>query len=139
MRAIAKQKIEDAINMGYSYFISGMAIGFDMICAEIVLELKLKYPHIKLECALPCQNQHSKWNKKEKERHQNILKHADKIRCIFQTYSQECMHERNKYMINNSSLVIALYDDMPGGTKKTLEYAKLKGRTIEIISTKGKS
>ena len=36
-------------------------------------------------------------------------------------------------MVNNSSLVIALFDGKEGGTKQTIEYAKSKGREIEII------
>ena len=34
------------------------------------------------------------------------------------------MQKRNKYMISNSSLVIALFDGQPGGTKSTLDMAK---------------
>ena len=40
-----------------THFISGMAIGVDMIAAEIVLELKKDYPQITLECAIPCETQ----------------------------------------------------------------------------------
>lgn len=39
----AKAEIEKAIQRGYTTFLCGMAFGFDMICAEIVLELKKKY------------------------------------------------------------------------------------------------
>lgn len=34
-------------------FITGMALGIDQICAEIVLDLKKEYPQIMLECAIP--------------------------------------------------------------------------------------
>ena len=40
MRNQAYKIIENLIIDGYKNFISGMALGFDMICAEIVLELK---------------------------------------------------------------------------------------------------
>jgi uncharacterized phage-like protein YoqJ len=33
-------EIEKAINSGYETFYSGMALGFDLICVEIILELK---------------------------------------------------------------------------------------------------
>lgn len=35
--------VQKAILNGYTYFISGMALGIDMICAEIVLEFKKKH------------------------------------------------------------------------------------------------
>lgn len=44
------------------------------------------------------------------------------------------MQKRNKYMISNSSLVIALFDGQPGGTKSTLAMAKKTGLDILIIS-----
>ena len=44
-----KQIEEHSVN----HFISGMAIGVDMYAAEIVLDLKAKYPQITLEAAVP--------------------------------------------------------------------------------------
>ena len=44
------------------------------------------------------------------------------------------MHERNQFMIDNSSLVISLFNGKPGGTKKTLDYAKQQGLDIVVIS-----
>lgn len=115
MRETAKEKIEFAISNGYKNFISGMALGFDMISAELVLELKKTYPHIKLICALPCKNQYKKWSDEQKQRYKNILKQADIIRYVSEEYTVTCMLERNDYMLNNSSLVIALYNGRGGG------------------------
>ena len=46
MKSRLKKEIISAINSGYSTFICGMALGFDTICAEMVLKLKKNYPHI---------------------------------------------------------------------------------------------
>lgn len=43
------------------------------------------------------------------------------------------MHERNRYMVTNSSLMIALYNGLPGGTQKTIEFAREQGLEIIII------
>lgn len=133
MKEIAKLKIMEAIFDGKTHFISGMAIGFDMICAELVLELKKYFPFITLECAIPCKGQELKWPQKEQERYRNIIKQADKIRCIYDHYVDGCMLERNQYMVNNASLVIALYNGTSGGTQKTIDYAKSKHKEIVII------
>ena len=45
-RSRVKDEIENAITKGYNHFISGKAIGFDIMCAEIVLEFKKKYKNI---------------------------------------------------------------------------------------------
>ena len=128
-----KAEIENAIKKGYHTFLCGMALGFDMICAEIVLELKKKYPHIKLIGAIPCKNQSDRWITSQKERYNKLVKQLDDIRCINDKYVDGCMQERNQYMINNSSLVIALYNGLGGGTKSTIDYAKKQGKEVVII------
>ncbi len=133
MRNKAKGLIEKAINIGYKNFISGMALGFDTICAELVLELKEKYPHIRLVCAIPCKTQSAPWHENQKIRYQSILKQADLIRYISNEYTENCMLERNEYMINNSSLVIALYNGKGGGTGYTVRRAKERNLELLII------
>ena len=129
-----KQEIEKAISNGYDTFLCGMAIGFDMMCAEIVLELKKNDKNIRLIGALPCRNQDEKWNNEHKQRYKSIIKQLDCIRCIYDKYEDGCMKERNKFMINNSSLCIALFDGKPGGTKQTIDYAKSLNKEIIYIN-----
>ncbi len=127
-------EIEKSILQGYKTFLCGMALGFDMICAEIVLNFKKKYKDIKLVGAIPCKNQDCKWNIKQKSRYRKILNQLDAIRCIYKKYNgPNCMNERNKFMVNNSSKMIALYNGIDGGTKKTINYAKKQGLKIVII------
>lgn len=133
MKEKAKAEIEKSIQNGYSNFMCGMALGFDMICAEIVLELKNKYSHIKLIAALPCQDQDKLWPQSQKDRYKKLLKNVDKIRCIYDNYTDGCMIERNEYMLNNSSLVIALFNGLPGGTQSTLLKAKKMGLNVITI------
>lgn len=134
MKKQLKEVIEQAILDGYYRFITGMALGFDMICAEIVLELKKKYKHIILIGALPCKNQDCKWPITEQKRYGSLLKKLDITRCIYDTYiGRECMLERNRYMINNSSMLIALFNGQNGGTKSTIEYAKTQGLKVVVI------
>ena len=39
-------------------FISGMALGWDIWCAEEILKLRDRYSNISLECAIPCSEQY---------------------------------------------------------------------------------
>lgn len=61
MKENLEKIIEKSILRGYFIFLCGMALGFDIICAETVLKLKEKYPYVKLIGALPCKNQYKKW------------------------------------------------------------------------------
>ena len=135
MKEIVKLEIQNSIlNYGITHFISGMALGFDMIAAEIVLELKKNYPFITLECALPCKNQQKYWQKEQKQRYEKNLSQADKITYVSdKLYFDGCMQKRNKYMIDNSSMLIALFNGSAGGTKQTVVRAKQKKLNVLII------
>ena len=110
-----------------------MAIGVDLDFAEIVLKLRNKYP-ITLECAIPCPNQTLKWNSADKLRYDSILECADEVNLISERYTPECMLKRNRYMVDKSELVIAVFNGVEkGGTWYTLNYAEKENKNIEII------
>ncbi len=129
-----KEKIKLAITeYGITNFISGMALGVDIDFAEIVLKLRNKYP-IMLECAIPCPNQTLKWNGADKLRYESILKRADEVTIISKQYSPECMLKRNRYMVDKSELIFAVFNGIEkGGTWYTIQYAKSKNKIIELI------
>lgn len=126
--------INQAIKNGYRYFISGMALGFDTLCAETVLKLKTINPEIKLICALPCKEQDKYWSDLQRQIYKKIIEQADVVQYVSENYTGYCMFKRNKFMLCNSSLVIALFDGKSGGTKTTLNLAKKSGLDILIIS-----
>lgn len=130
-----KSKLEKAIvylieNKGVTHFISGMALGVDMIVAEIVLDLKKKYPNITLECAIPCETQTSKWTEPYRDRYLSIIEMSDKETLLQTHYTADCMHKRNRYMIDNSDYVIAVWNGSPSGTGKTVLYAQENNKQI---------
>ncbi len=135
MKATLRSKIENAIWQGYEIFFCGMGLGFDMICAETVLKLKKKYPNSRLYGALPCFAQDIRWPSKTRKRYHKLLGQLDGIRCIHDDYTgADCMLERNRYMVDRSSVLIALYQGLSGGTKSTINYAKRQGLEIVIIT-----
>lgn len=126
--------IENAIINGYTYFISGMALGVDMICAEIVLKLKKKYKNVMLECAIPCLNQEKKWSLLEQKRYKKILHKADVVHYVTKTeYSDTCMNDRNNYMVKKSDVIIAVWNGTPSGTANTIKMAKALGKNVKIV------
>lgn len=128
------EALERAYNLGYRHFISGMARGGDLYFAEAVLELREKYPDVLLECARPCESQSSRWPEEERRRYDNILDRCNYETMVQHTYDRGCMMRRNRYMVDHSSRVIALYDGVPkGGTAQTLAYALRKGLETDII------
>lgn len=135
MKRMMKRKLEEQIlAQRVTHFISGMAIGVDIICAELVLELRAKYPHITLECAVPCKSQPYKWSDTMKERYNNILKRSDKVTVLQESYTSDCMYKRNRYMIDSADIVIAVWNGKPSGTGYTVNYAKEKGKKVYALN-----
>ena len=125
------------VENGYEKFISGMAMGADIICAEIVLMLRNIYPYIQLECAVPNYVYTKSWAVEDARRYSSILTRADNIEFVSKSmvYSVRDLMLRNIYMVDSSELVIAVYvDGETGGTKNTVDYAKYKNKEVIFIA-----
>ena len=115
--------IREKIENGITCFLSGMAIGVDCYAAEIVLSLKKEFPNISLYAIVPCSNQSCKWNDKQIARYNSILKQCDKVITLQETYTPDCMQKRNRYMVEHSDCVIAVWNGTSSGTSSTVKYA----------------
>ncbi len=133
LKARLHMVLEKVATEGYTHFICGMAEGCDLYCAEAVLELKKTCPAITLEAAIPCPTQTDGWSAAQRERYARILEQCDLETLVQTSYTRDCMLRRNRYMVDHSSLLIALHDGLPGGTRYTIEYALRHGLGIVDI------
>lgn len=140
--SILKDKIKDVVlnlieKKSANYFISGLAIGSDQLCASVVIELKelKKNYKIQLEAAIPCSNQDRFWTDNYKKNYKEILSLCDIKKYISnKPYTKYCMHIRNRYMVDNSDIIIAIWNGQQGGTAQTVKYARTKKIPIITIN-----
>lgn len=139
------EQIDKTIFEGFDTFLFGACYGFDLMCAEQVLLRKkvIRYtdPHkINLVGVAPFEEQPSKWNQHDRNIYYNILSKCDDVITLKKQYEPGCYHERNRYMIDNSSKLICYFNGSSGGTKYTVEYAETLSVPIinlyNIIKTK---
>lgn len=131
--ALAEQ-IATLADRGVTDWLSGMAQGVDLWAAEIVLSLKKENPALRLHCLLPCEGQEAKWTVAEQERYHSLLRRADEMVYVSRTYHPDCMLERNRYMVERASTLLAVYNGTyRSGTAMTVRYAKEQNREIIII------
>ena len=126
--------LEDCYREGKTNFISGMAIGWDMLCAEEVLKLREQHSDIRLIIAIPFQGQELLYSEKDKHRYKAIFEAADHKEFITDgDYDKEAYHKRNDWMIANSSEIIAYDSGRPrSGTASTVRKARLSG--VEVLN-----
>ena len=117
------------IEGGYNCFLVGMALGFDTECFCILEKLREKNS-IKIIACIPCLDQDKKFNKEQKEKYQEMLTKADEKVIISQEYTSECMMQRNRYMVDNCSVVVSYKRREVGGTAGTVRYAKKQGVSV---------
>lgn len=128
-----------ACKSGMTCFCCGMALGFDMMAAEVVLLLKDKFPDIQLIAVVPFSRQSTRWASSEQERYHRILAKTDKVVILSGNYFRGCLLRRNDYMLSHSCGVIAYYDGKPqGGTFYTVRKAeRMKMEVVNIYGKRG--
>ncbi len=127
--------LDNMITQGYTVFRAGGALGFDMLAAETILRKKEDGRNIRLELLLPCPEQDENWNAANKARYRRILSLADSKEYIADHYTPSCMHERNRRLVDGSSLCIAYLKHAKGGTAYTCRYAEKLGVKIINLAT----
>ncbi len=134
IKADLEKSIRAAISDGYTTFITGMASGVDIWAGEIVIRLKEKNPYIKLIAAVPFVGSEDFWPETWKARYRNLLGHADLVKYICSEYREDAYQQRNQWMVDKSSKVIAVFNGRPSGTMYTIQYAKREKIPVEYLA-----
>ena len=104
---------------------------------EAVLALREKHPDVTLEAAIPCEEQAARWKERDRNRYFGLVERCDLETMVQHRYTSGCMQRRNRYMVDRSSLVLAVYDGMLGGTMYTLTYAMRQGVRVVTMDLDG--
>ncbi len=93
--------LEDLIYEGADTFYSGGSFGWDNDCSDVVLELKEKYPHIKLCIVMPYPElvQTEGWTDGQKEQYRRILSLADNVECCSEKRATGSEKKRNARLV----------------------------------------
>ena len=122
------------LEQGVTELYTGMALGTDQLAALAVLDLRDRGHAIRLHAAIPCRGHAGNWPEKSRMLYEAILSKCDEITLVTDaSYSPNLMQVRNRFMVDNSDMVIAVYKNTPGGTRNCVEYAKKKNRPIWLI------
>lgn len=138
MCMLLEKAIIEAYEKGYRNFISGGAIGVDQWAMEVLIYLKTKfeYSDIKLIVARPFPSQACKWPIFGQEEYLKLCEGADEIIDVSEDpYQVWKMHQRNAWMVDHSSLLIAVkFENVTsGGTASCFGYARKQGLNIVHI------
>lgn len=134
VKAGLTEQIKKAVEDGYTTFITGMGKGVDLWAGEIVCKLRDNGSNIKLVAASPYDGFGKGWPAEWRSLHREILEKADFVENVCPGYHKGCFLVRDKWMVDHSDLVIAVFNGAPGGTKFTIDYAKKQGVKVSFVS-----
>lgn len=134
--SLLNETLTELIENGAVEFYAGGALGFDMLCERAVLELREKFPHIRLNLLLPCppEIQTAKWNSSDKEEFYRILDAADSKKILSDTYFDGCMKRRNHALVMLSDVCVCYCTRSGSGTGQTVRMAQKYNMTVINIA-----
>lgn len=133
------------------HFYFGGALGIDQMAFSICYDIKYYELHLNqfkivLEYAIPFLNQDVKWNINDRNRWRQQMDDSDIVTKVdtlekykIKGYKENIyypakMQKRNQYMVDNSDIVIAVWDGSKGGTYNCVKYAQKLGKRIIQIN-----
>ena len=126
-------EVDNLISQGVTDFISGGALGFDLIAASVIISKREMGEDVRLTFALPCRKQDEFWNVEQKKLYYSLLAEADEVIYVSEEYTDGCMKKRNQYMVDKSNYCICALLYPNSGTGQTVRYARGKGvRVVNV-------
>lgn len=127
-----RREIIKAVSDGYTGFMTGFADGVDQYFAEIVVKLQADFPDLRLIAVLPYRKRVDSLEAREQTK--ALLRACADVITIQEDYKPNAYAKRNRYMVEHSDRVIAVYDGREkGGTVNTIRLThRLKKELREI-------
>ena len=121
----------DAYEHGITGYMTGMAVGFDMLAAEVVLSMKGICQSITLMAVIPYSGQAGRFSDYNRRRYDALLAQAEETVVLSDQYYTRCFLERDRFMVEHSSMLIACYDGREKvGTFWTVRLAESLARRV---------
>ncbi len=123
--------LQPLLDKGVRYFGVGGAVGFDMIVAEYLLELRDRQgKKIKIISVLPYPEWREKWNEVDIYRQDEIMHRSDKVTFVRDAYCKDVYLIRDRKLVDESGYCICYCNRRTGGTAYTVRYAMKKGLQV---------
>ena len=135
-----QNKILALLDEGLEWIILSGQQGVETWTAEVVLEMKAEFPHLKFAIITPFLDQEKNWNELKQEKYRSILYKADyETSLTKRPYEAPWQFiEKNKFLLRNSDGILIVYDEENEGSPKFIkklaeQYAEKETYPLFII------
>jgi len=141
IKAAIKKSLLPMVEEGLEWVLISGQLGVELWAAEVVFELQMEFPDLKLAVITPFLDQQASWKENNREWYESILAQADFIDSVTKKGYEKPWQFRlkNQFFIEKSEGLILLYDQEKEGSPKylyemALEYQKRYSYSIELIT-----
>ncbi len=127
IQEMARMEIMRLIEAGVTEFRVGGAVGFDMLMAELLLQIRKKGAPIRIVSMIPYPEWRERWSFGDKARQDRILRESDEVVYVRRQNCRGVFMIRNQALANGVQYCIAYCDRDSGGTAFTVRYARQHG------------
>ncbi|PFP31286.1 hypothetical protein COJ96_01190 [Bacillus sp. AFS073361] len=141
IKAAIKKSLLPMVEEGLEWVLISGQLGVELWAAEVVFELQMEFPDLKLAVITPFLDQQASWKENNREWYESILAQADFIDSVTKKGYEKPWQFRlkNQFFIEKSEGLLLLYDQEKEGSPKylyemALEYRKKYSYSIELIT-----
>lgn len=119
-----------AVQLGFTHFYTGLADGIDYLAAAYLFRLRETNPALHIIGVQPCTDYREFFRIRGYSlmRLDYMLRNADSIHVMPHSWrDKDAFRQRNCYMVDHSSCIIAVCEDGRSGSMQTFRYAQAQG------------
>lgn len=136
-----ENRLVDLLDDGLEWVIISGQLGVELWAAEVVIDLKNTYSHLKLAVITPFKEQEKNWNEANKAKFETIITKADyTVSLTSIPYEAPWQFiEKDKFLMRNSDGMLIVYDEENEGSPKFIKksankYAERSNYSVLTIS-----
>ncbi|MFP5113353.1 DUF1273 domain-containing protein [Bacillaceae bacterium C204] len=141
IKSAIKKSLLPMVEEGLEWVLISGQLGVELWAAEVVFELQMEFPDLKLAVITPFLDQQASWKENNKEWYESVLEQADFIDSVTKKGYEKPWQFRlkNQFFIEKSEGLLLLYDQEKEGSPKylyemALEYQKKHSYSIKLIT-----
>ncbi|MGM0845464.1 MAG: DUF1273 domain-containing protein [Bacillota bacterium] len=118
IKAAIQKQLESLLEVGLEWVLISGQIGTELWAAEVVFDLQIEYPDLKLAVLTPFMNQEENWNEKNKEYYEMVTSQADFMESVSKQPYTSPAQFKNKDMLflKKCDALVILYDEEKEGS-----------------------
>lgn len=127
--AVRDAIVAELARLGPERALTGMALGVDQDFAAACVELKIPFVAV-----IPFVGQDKRWPPGDRDRYDRLCAAAERVHVTSEGgYAPWKMQARNRWLVDNCDVLLAVWDGSSGGTANCVRYAQKVGREIKRI------